>query len=182
MRAEDLELLEQLSRFDNGTLRDLDNLACVLLRQNGPAAISEENRCQLRRMARTFGWRLKQLKAFLLGVKTTLNSPVVAIEKILATPDFCLMHWHFKQGKRFSIPAKMAQPLAFYLITGHARLQYTSRRQRHNSPITAGEIFQSSEALDLECRFEADTEVLFFDFPVFREAHRDLRRFARFRP
>lgn len=179
MRAEDLELLDRLDHLDAAALRDLDNLTCILLRQSGANPMAARNGTELGRVARIFGWRPVDLKKFLMGVETSLASAIVSVEKILAMPEFCLMVWRFNRAITFTIRAEAREPLTLYLVSGLARIQAKRPGRSLDVRLAAGDVYQGADSAGVTCRFEAGAEVVFFDFPAFREAYRNLRRFCR---
>lgn len=182
MKAEDLELLERLNWLDGGDMQDLDSLLNILLSQNAGPAFFGTDRTELHGLVRLFGWTRRELRDFLIGVRTELSSPALVIRTILATTDFCLMLWSFHHTHTLHVPARLPLPFTFYILAGTAQVFSAERGETAQLQISAGEVFQAGHSKDLQCRFEASTEALFYDFPAFQSARRNMRRLRRFRP
>ncbi|MBI4456102.1 MAG: hypothetical protein HY644_09410 [Acidobacteria bacterium] len=182
MREESLELLKKLNALDAKALQDLHELVDILLLRNSGEMVTRGGTAKLNGIAKLFRFTYKDLKAFLLGTETTLKSPVVEIKNILAMADFYLMVWRFFRQSSFHVPTTAFQPFTFHLMAGNVRIRMTTATGVKDFPLTKGRIFQNFSAQNLRCSFEAGSQVLFYDFPLFRDARRKIRRFYRFQP
>lgn len=182
MRSNDLKLLNRLSQLDVRSLEDLDEMVCVLLGTNRNEILSQHDWTELDAMAESVGSTPDGVADFLFGCEASLLSATVQATNVLDLQDFCLTLWHFKRACSFKIPAQILQPLSLYLIAGGGKIVVTVGDQIEEFCVAAGDVFQTPGPRDLQCYFEADTKALFYDFPLFREARRRLRRFHRLQP